>query len=456
MAIQRVGTSNTFLDWIVKTQELTIRVPEFLDSFEDSGNTVVANTNLNIAHDVNVSENVTVGGNFILVDNVYDDLDVAGNIEVQGTITTTNAEFSNLTIDGTVSLPSSVTFGNVGVTNFITDNVSASILNVYDVIATNTINLLAASIIVSDAIITQNIVNLNTASLDVGTDANIYNALNVESYLVSPNLTATDISVNNVFVTNFDVTSDEIISNDLNSVGNVIVTNGLVTISNTPSQIDTLNVTNAGSAAYLFDLLSGSNPTINVFAGQTIAFNLNVIGHPFLIRETAGGANTSEGLIHISPSLVVSTGLDAQGKVDGTLYWTIPHYLEGSTYVYQCFIHTGAMVGNIAIGQAYPRANDVTTDTLVISANIKEINLTSTLNVGTDANIYGNLTVVGDYSFGDYDFPPGSDLNIETANVTNLIGEANTQIYNTIANSTAAVTVAANVSAFVGFVLALG
>ena len=174
---------------------------------------------------------------------------------------------------------------------------------------------------------------------------------------------------------------------------------------------------------------------INVFAGQTIAFNLNVIGHPFLIRETAGGANTSEGLIHISPSLVVSTGLDAQGKVDGTLYWTIPHYLEGSTYVYQCFIHTGAMVGNIAIGQAYPRANDVTTDTLVISANIKEINLTSTLNVGTDANIYGNLTVVGDYSFGDYDFPPGSDLNIETANVTNLIGEANTQIYNTIANS---------------------
>jgi len=334
MAISRIGTSNTFLDWIVKTQELTIRVPDFIDSFENLGGTVVANTNVNIAHDVNVSENVTVRGNFILVDSVYDDLTVAGNIEAQGTITTTNAEFSNLTIDGVVNLPSSVTFGNVGVTNFITDNVSASILNVYDVIATNSIDLSAASIVVSDVVVTENIVNLNTASLDVGTNAEIYNALNVDSYLVSPNLTVTDISAANVFVTNFDVTSDEIISNDLNSVGNVT-----------------------------------SNGT---FTGSTL---------------TADSVNVNNAI----------------------------------------------QTGNLSVA-----------------------NITNELKVGTDANIYGNLTVVGDYSFGDYDFPPGSDLNIETANVTSLIGEANTQIYNTIANSTAAVTVASNTEAFIGFVVALG
>ena len=453
MAISRIGTSNTFLDWIVKTQELTIRVPDFIDSFENLGGTVVANTNVNIAHDVNVSENVTVRGNFILVDSVYDDLTVAGNIEAQGTVTTTNAEFSNLTIDGVVSLPSSITFGNVGVTNFITDNVSASILNVYDVIATNSINLSAASIVVSDVVVTENIVNLNTASLDVGTNAEIYNALNVDSYLVSPNLTATDISAANVFVTNFDVTSDEIISNDLPAVGNVTTTGDAVIISN---QINSLNVTNSGTSAYLFDLIGGNNPTIEVYAGQTIAFYLNVTGHPFLIRESPGGANTSEGLTHVSPLGVVSTGLDAQGQVDGILYWQIPHALASSTYVYQCFFHPGSMVGNISIGQPYPQANSVTANTVIVSANIKTANITNELKVGTDANIYGNLTVVGDYSFGDYDFPPGSDLNIETANVTSLIGEANTQIYNTIANSTAAVTVASNTAAFIGFVLALG
>jgi hypothetical protein len=75
-----------------------------------------------------------------------------------------------------------------------------------------------------------------------------------------------------------------------------------------------------------------------------------VSGHPFVIRESSGGANTSNGLTHVSTTGVVSTGASAQGYVTGVLYWKVPFSLVGSTYVYQCTIH-GGMVGNIVIQQ---------------------------------------------------------------------------------------------------------
>ena len=45
-----------------------------------------------------------------------------------------------------------------------------------------------------------------------------------------------------------------------------------------------LDVTNSGASAYLFDQYTGNNPELYIRAGETLAFNLNVTGHPFLIR----------------------------------------------------------------------------------------------------------------------------------------------------------------------------
>ena len=120
--------------------------------------------------------------------------------------------------------------------------------------------------------------------------------------------------------------------------------------SNYTSAVTKLDVTNSGASAYLIDQYTGNNPSIYVSGGETIAFNLNVSGHPFVIRESSGGANTSNGLIHVSTTGVVSTGASAQGYVTGVLYWKVPFSLVGSTYVYQCTIH-GGMVGNIVIQQ---------------------------------------------------------------------------------------------------------
>ena len=130
--------------------------------------------------------------------------------------------------------------------------------------------------------------------------------------------------------------------------------------SNYQPAVTRLNVTNSGASAYLFDQYSGNNPTLYVRAGESIAFSLNVSGHPFMIRTSSGGSNYNTGLTHVAANGLVSTGSSAEGKVAGTLYWKVPYDLQGNTYVYQCSIH-GGMVGNIVIEPpmviAYAQAN---------------------------------------------------------------------------------------------------
>ncbi len=110
--------------------------------------------------------------------------------------------------------------------------------------------------------------------------------------------------------------------------------------------ITMLNVTNSGATAYLFDQYTGNNPTIYAISGTTIAFNLQAVGHPFLIQDGAGN-DYNTGLTHVTTSGVVTTGSSAQGKTSGTLYWKIPLTTNGN-YRYQCGSHA-AMVGIITI-----------------------------------------------------------------------------------------------------------
>lgn len=105
-------------------------------------------------------------------------------------------------------------------------------------------------------------------------------------------------------------------------------------------------VTNSGNSAYLFDQYSGNNPTIYALSGTTIAFELNCPGHPFLIQDgTATNYNT--GLVHVSSTGEVTTGSNAQGYANGTLYWKVPSSISG-TYRYQCSAHV-PMVGAITV-----------------------------------------------------------------------------------------------------------
>jgi plastocyanin len=116
-----------------------------------------------------------------------------------------------------------------------------------------------------------------------------------------------------------------------------------------------LEVTQASMAYLINNQYTGNNPTIYATAGTTIAFNLDVTGHPFLIKTASGSANYDTGLIHVDIDGTVSTGSAAQGQVSGTLYWQIPSSISGE-YAYQCQIHSG-MLGAIIIKS--PASSDI-------------------------------------------------------------------------------------------------
>jgi hypothetical protein len=170
--------------------------------------------------------------------------------------------------------------------------------------------------------------------------------------------------------------------------------------SNYISAVTRLSVTNSGASAYLLDQYSGNNPTIYVRAGETIAFNLNVVGHPFMIRLSSGGANYDTGLIHVATDGTVSTTSSAQGKISGTLYWKVPFDIVGSTYVYQCSIH-GGMVGNIVIEQPTIVALNMA-NSAFIHANAAYISQNATGQYANSAFIHANSSYNSQNATGQY------------------------------------------------------
>ena len=117
-----------------------------------------------------------------------------------------------------------------------------------------------------------------------------------------------------------------------------------------------LDVTANGSSAYRFSSHYGTedNPTIYTKQGQTIAFNLSALAgsHPFVLQNISGayssGNRISDGLTHVASDGTVTTGLSAQGKTNGVLYWDVPH--DSATIYYVCSSH-GAMNGTLEVAK---------------------------------------------------------------------------------------------------------
>jgi len=227
--------------------------------------------------------------------------------------------------------------------------------------------------------------------------------------------------------------------------------------SNYISAVTRLDVTHSGSSAYLIDQYSGNNPAIYVIAGETIAFYLNVTGHPFMIRVSSGGANYSTGLIHVATDGTVSTDSSAQGKVTGTLYWKVPAVLAGNTYVYQCSHHSG-MVGNINIGQpnstilthaneAFNKANsaNVLAQGSFDKANSANVLAQASFDKANSANVLAqgsfdkanSANVLAQSAFDKANQTAQLAFTTVSANGTNLVADANNDtltITSTVAN----------------------
>jgi plastocyanin len=180
-----------------------------------------------------------------------------------------------------------------------------------------------------------------------------------------------------------------------------------------------LAVVNNSASSYRFDQYGAAvdNPDIYVNAGESIAFDLAVSGHPFVIRDAAGGSNVNTGLVHVADDGTITTDSSAQGNETGVLYWRVPWEFKGNTYVYQCTVH-GGMVGNIVIKDPsavtsvdFLNASNVIEDGNTTTGNVfftnaralaAVIDNISTSNVTEGANLYfTNTRAIGSLTAGD-------------------------------------------------------
>ena len=158
------------------------------------------------------------------------------------------------------------------------------------------------------------------------------------AFLAANSATATDTTQNNSITASFVHANSSF--GAANVSANLTLSFGATTI---------LEVTHSGSAAYLFSQYDSlNNPNVSAFSATTLGFKLNVAGHPFQIRLGNNTANFDTGLVHVSPTGTLSYGSAAQGQVNGTLFWRIPHNAVGN-YKYRCTNHPSVMIGEINV-----------------------------------------------------------------------------------------------------------
>jgi plastocyanin len=239
--------------------------------------------------------------------------------------------------------PSSNSFQNIAVagqSNVVADSASDTLTLIAGSNVTITTNAITDSVTISaatgseasDSFVTFQVAGQDSVVADSATDAITFTA--GTGMTITTNAATDEITFESASSATFDTLSD-------------IVSTGLTVDRIYLPAITMLNVTNIGASSYRFDQYGTvDNPTIYAINGTTIAFNLNVSGHPFLIQSGAG-SNFNSGLIHVSTSGTISTGSSAQGQTSGTLYWKIPDIVSGG-YRYQCSLH-GVMVGSIVV-----------------------------------------------------------------------------------------------------------
>lgn len=99
-----------------------------------------------------------------------------------------------------------------------------------------------------------------------------------------------------------------------------------------------LNVTNAGSAAYLINNVE--NPTLRFLEGETYTINVNAVGHPFWLQTVPAPYSAND-------VLGTGDGVTANGTQDGTITYVVPSGAPAELY-YVCQNHQ-AMAGNIEV-----------------------------------------------------------------------------------------------------------
>jgi plastocyanin len=284
---------------------------------------------------------------------------VAGNVysfkvAADSAIEQTVASGSTLSFVGGVGVDTTLINNSITITNTLNTFNTILVNDQPNVVAdsqTSALRLTAGSNIVLATDPVNNSILISAAAIE-GTASNSFEVIEVsgQSNIIADSSSSilTLVAGDNVTITtNSEANSITISSADatFSSLSEISQANITIDQIYLPA-ITQLRVTNSGASSYRFDQYPGANPTLYAISGTTIAFKLLAQGHPFLIKDGTG-ANFDVGLIHVSPTGVISTEENAQGKDSGTLYWKVPSTISGG-YRYQCSVHA-PMVGSIVI-----------------------------------------------------------------------------------------------------------
>ena len=141
------------------------------------------------------------------------------------------------------------------------------------------------------------------------------------------------------------------------------------TLNATSGQNYITGVTATGASDYIFSgAFFGNDPPINISLGDTLTFNVNSLGHPFLIKTTA------------TTGTVNAVSIANNGTSSGSIIWS-PTTV--GIYYYICEFHSG-MVGTITVGSSNV---NYSWDNSIINGVAFNPTTTNTYTVtGTDSN----------------------------------------------------------------------
>ena len=160
-----------------------------------------------------------------------------------------------------------------------------------------------------------------------------------------------------------------------------------------PTRTFEFTVLNSGASDYRMtgvDAENGifptqSDPTINAYVGDTLVFNVNASGHPFLIKTSATTGTGNQ----------VSTGtITNNGTQSGTVTWDTTGVTPG-TYYYICQFH-GGMVGQIVISQPPAQPTYAT-----VMGNWLNSSIISSVGYDRNGQFQNTLGMIFNFNVGD-------------------------------------------------------
>ena len=175
-------------------------------------------------------------------------------------------------------------------------------------------------------------------------------------------------------------------------------------------------------------------------------------------------ANTFEEWLSTTSTLVAVAN-NLTNNTGGGFVMNSSIFIEGSEASLNVRTHANinsliantANIGNVSFGEsnvAIPLDITIGRNANLVG-NVASVNVTNKLYVGSDAYIYGDLTISGNVTLDSIGFDDlsvvgsvnSTNLNTSTANITLLTGTSNTAIYSTIT---------AAIDSSIAFAIALG